>query len=68
MEGRSLQPKRESPTIQIRRSNKVGEMNQEEEYLTKEVEVEEEENELSLDVTNVTKWVIDLLNARRRKT
>ena len=43
-------------------------MNQEEEYLTKEVEVEEEENKLSLDVTNVTNWVIDLLNAWRRKT
>jgi len=37
-------------------------MTQEEEDLTKEVEVEEEENKLSLDVTNVTNLVIDVLN------
>ena len=43
-------------------------MTQEEEELTKEVEVEEEAKKLSLDVTNVTNWVIDLLNARKRKT
>ena len=43
-------------------------MTQEGEYLTKEVEVEEEETKLYLDVTNVTNWVIDLLNSRRRKT
>ena len=57
-----MQPKRENPTNQITRSNKIGEMNQEEEDLTKEVKVEEEAKKLSLDVTNVTNWVIDPLN------
>ena len=58
----------ESPTTQVTRSNKTGEMTQEEEDLTKEVEVEEEETKLYLDVTNVTIWVIDPLNVQRRKT
>ena len=57
-----MQPKRESPTIQIRRSNKAGEMTQEEEYLTKEVEVKEETDELSIGATNATSWGIDNLN------
>ena len=63
-----MQPKRENPTTQITKSSKTGEMTQEEEDLTKEVEVEEEAKKLSLDVTTVTNWVIDILNARRRKT
>ena len=48
-------------------SNKKGEMTQEEEDLTKEVQVEEEAKKLSLDVTTVKNWVIDILNAWRRK-
>lgn len=43
-------------------------MTQEEEDLTKEVEVEEEAWKLSLYVTNVTNLVIDLSNVQRGKT
>ena len=37
-------------------------MAQEVEYLTKEVEVEEEVENVSLDDTSVTSWVIDPLS------
>ena len=39
----------------------------EEEDLTREVEVEEEAERLSNDVTDVTLWVIDPLNVLRMK-
>ena len=42
-------------------------MAQEVEYLTKEVEVEEEIEELSIGSTNETRWGIDHLNVPRRK-
>ena len=63
-----MDPKKESPATQTNRSNKIEDVTQEGEDLTKEVEVEEEEKKLSLDVTNVTNWVIDPLNVQRRKT
>ena len=46
----------------------VEEVNLEEEGLTKEVEAEEEVDELSIGVTNATSWGIERLNVQRRKT
>jgi hypothetical protein len=54
LEEESLQPKKESPSTQINRRSNIEEVNQEGEDLTKEVEVEEEVEKLSLDATNVT--------------
>ena len=63
-----MQPKKESLVTQTNRRNKIEEVTQEGEHLTKEVEVEEEEKKMYLDVTNVTNWVIDILNVQSRKT
>ena len=48
--------------VQISKDSQRKKVAAEEEDLTKEVEVEEEAERLSTDVTDVTLWVIDLLN------
>ena len=63
-----LHPKKESPTTQTNKSNKIEEVTQDGEDITKEVEVEEEANQMSLDVKNVTNWTKDPLNVQRRNT
>jgi hypothetical protein len=52
---------------QISKSSQIREVIQEVEDSTKEVEVEEEAGRLSIDVTNVTGWVTDLLNVLKRR-
>ena len=57
----------ESPVTLTIKSSMVEEVTLEEEDLTKEGEVEEEPEELSIGVTNATSWGIDHLNVQRRK-
>ena len=49
------------------KSSMVEEVTLAEEYLTKEVEVEEETEKLSLGATNATSWGISHLNVQGRK-
>ena len=62
MEEGSFKHKRMMKVVQIRKDSQRKKVATEEEDLTKEVEVEEEAERLSTDVTDVTLWVIDLLN------
>ena len=58
----------ESPVTLTSKRNIVEEVILAEEDLTKEVEVEEEAEKLSLDATNATSWGISHLNVQGRKT
>ena len=65
VEKEGLQPKEESLVAQINGSNKTEAMTQEEEDLTKEVEVEEGVEKIPFVAINATNWVIGPLNAQR---
>ena len=67
LEKEGLQPKKESLVAQINRSSKTEAVTQEEEYPTKEVEVEvegEAEN-LPFVAISATNWVTGPLNAQK---
>ena len=57
--------KRMMKGTQISKGSQRKVVEEEEEDLTKEVEVEEEAERLTTGVTNVTNWVTDLLNVLR---
>lgn len=59
-----LQPKEESLVVQFNRSSKIEVVTQEEEDLTKEVEVEQEVKKLPFIVISATNWVIGPLNSQ----
>ena len=58
----------ESPINLTSKSIMVEEVTLAEEDLTKEVEVEEEVEKLSLDATNATSWGISRLNVYKKRT
>ena len=53
---------------QINKGSQKREVTPEEEYLTREVEVEEGAKRMSTSVTNVTSWVTDILSVLRIRT
>ena len=57
-----------SPITLASKSSMAEEVILAEEDLTKEVEVEEEAEKLSLDATNATSWGISHFNVQGRKT
>ena len=62
-----MEHREESPVTITSKNNMVEEATLIEEDLTKEVEVEEEAEKLSLDATNETSWVISHLSVQGRK-
>ena len=58
----------ESPVTLTSKSSMVEEVMLAEEDLTKEVEVEDEAEKLSFDVTNATNWGISHLNVQEKET
>ena len=67
MEEESFLRKRMMKATQISKGSQRKKVAAEGEYLTREVEVEEEIERLFTGVTNVTNWVADLLNVLRMK-
>ena len=67
LEKRSFRHKRMMKAVQISMDSQRKKLEIEEEDLTREVEVEEEVARLSTGVTDVTLWVVDLLNVLRMK-
>lgn len=67
MEEESFPRKRMMKETQISKGSQIKKVVAEEEYLTIEVEVEEGVERLSTSVTDVTNWVIDILNVLRMK-
>ena len=57
----------ESPVTLTSKNSMVEEVILDEEDLTKEVEVEEEAEKLSLGATNATSWGINHLNVQEKK-
>ena len=53
--------------VQISKDSQRKKVAAEEEYLTREVEVEEEARKLAIDVTNVTSWFINLLSVLKKR-
>ena len=68
LEEEDLESRGESSVTLTIKSSMVEEVTLAEEDLTKEVEVEEEVEKLSLDATNATSWGIIHLNVHGRKT
>ena len=68
MEEEYLESREESQVTLTSKSSMVEEVTLVEEDLTKEVEVDEEVEELSIGATNATNWGIDHLNVQRRET
>ena len=62
-----MESREETPVTLTRKSGMVEEVTLVEEDLTKEVEVEEGAEELSIGATNATSWGIDHLNVQVRK-
>ena len=68
MEEEYLENREEIPITLTSKGSMVEEVTLAEEDFTKEVEVEKEAKELSIDATNATSWGIDHFNVQGRKT